>query len=126
LTETESEEQGAERGEWDQLSGVRGQLTETEGGERSAESRERTAENRGHAVRRCGIKILEDAACAIGSRYKGRAIGGHLEMACFSFHPRKVITTGEGGMITTNKAQYAQHLRLLRQHGMSVSDTVRL
>lgn len=72
-----------------------------------------------------GVKILEDAACAIGSRYKGKPIGGHSEMACFSFHPRKVITTGEGGMIATNNAEYAQRLRLLRQHGMSVPDTVR-
>jgi len=72
-----------------------------------------------------GIKVIEDAACALGSRYKGRPIGGHSEMACFSFHPRKVITTGEGGMITTNNAEYAQRLRLLRQHGMSVSDAVR-
>lgn len=72
-----------------------------------------------------GIKILEDAACAIGSRYKGRPIGGHTEMACFSFHPRKVITTGEGGMITTNNTEYVRKLRLLRQHGMSVPDTVR-
>jgi perosamine synthetase len=74
---------------------------------------------------RHGIKVFEDAACAIGSRYKGRPIGGHTEMACFSFHPRKVITTGEGGMITTNNPEYAQRLRLLRQHGMSVPDTVR-
>jgi perosamine synthetase len=72
-----------------------------------------------------GLKILEDAACAIGSRYKGKPIGGHSEMACFSFHPRKVITNGEGGMITTNNVDYAQRLRLLRQHGMSVPDTVR-
>ena len=61
-----------------------------------------------------GIKILEDAACAIGSRYRRRPIGGHSEMACFSFHPRKIITTGEGGMITTNNAEYASRLRLLR------------
>jgi dTDP-4-amino-4,6-dideoxygalactose transaminase len=72
-----------------------------------------------------GVKIIEDAACAIGSRYKGQPIGGHSEMACFSFHPRKVITTGEGGMVTTNNAAYADRLRLLRQHGMSVSDAVR-
>ena len=72
-----------------------------------------------------GVKILEDAACAIGSRYRGSPIGGHTEMACFSFHPRKVITTGEGGMIATNNAKHAKRLRLLRQHGMSVPDTVR-
>ena len=46
-------------------------------------------------------------------------------MACFSFHPRKVICTGDGGMVTTNNETYAQKMRVLRQHGMSVSDTVR-
>ncbi|HUY33734.1 MAG TPA: DegT/DnrJ/EryC1/StrS family aminotransferase [Pirellulales bacterium] len=74
---------------------------------------------------RRAIKVLEDAACALGSRYQGRPIGGHSEMACFSFHPRKVITTGEGGMITTNNRRYASRLRLLRQHGMSVPDSIR-
>ncbi len=74
---------------------------------------------------RRGVKILEDAACAIGSRYKDRPIGGHSEMACFSFHPRKVITTGEGGVITTNNRAHAERLRLLRHHGMSISDTTR-
>ncbi len=74
---------------------------------------------------RYGVKIFEDAACAIGSRYKGRPVGGHSEMACFSLHPRKVITTGEGGVITTNNTAYAERLRLLRQHGMSVRDTER-
>lgn len=72
-----------------------------------------------------GIKIFEDAACAIGSRYKGTLIGGHSEMVCFSLHPRKIITTGDGGLITTNNDDYAERLRLLRQHGMSVADTVR-
>ena len=72
-----------------------------------------------------GVKLLEDAACALGSRYRGRPIGGHTEMVCFSFHPRKLITTGEGGMITTNRPAYAAQLRLLRQHGMGVPDTVR-
>ncbi len=74
---------------------------------------------------RRGVRIVEDAACAIGSRYRERPIGGHSEMACFSFHPRKVITTGEGGAITTNNREYARRLRLLRQHGMSISDAVR-
>ena len=72
-----------------------------------------------------GVKIVEDAACAIGSRYRGRPIGGHSEMACFSFHPRKIITTGEGGMITTDNVIHAERLRLLRQHGMSASDLAR-
>jgi dTDP-4-amino-4,6-dideoxygalactose transaminase len=75
--------------------------------------------------RRRGVKIFEDAACALGSRYKDSPIGARTEMACFSFHPRKVICTGDGGMITTNNSRYAEQLRLLRQHGMSVSDTVR-
>jgi perosamine synthetase len=75
--------------------------------------------------RRYKVKIFEDAACALGSRYKDRPIGAHTEMACFSFHPRKVICTGDGGMITTNNAAYAEQLRLLRQHGMNVSDTAR-
>lgn len=74
---------------------------------------------------RHGIKILEDAACALGSRYKGRPIGGHSAMACFSFHPRKIVSTGEGGMITTNNSDYAERLRLLRQHGMSIRDSER-
>ena len=74
---------------------------------------------------RHGLRVVEDAACAIGSRYKQRQIGGHSEMACFSFHPRKVISTGEGGTITTASAEHAARLRLLRQHGMSVTDTAR-
>jgi dTDP-4-amino-4,6-dideoxygalactose transaminase len=69
-----------------------------------------------------GVKIFEDAACALGSRWRNRPIGGHTEMACFSFHPRKVITTGEGGMVTTDNAEYARRLRLLRNHGLSVSE----
>jgi perosamine synthetase len=75
--------------------------------------------------RRHNLKVFEDAACALGSRYKDRAVGARTEMACFSFHPRKVICTGDGGMITTNNPEYAERLRLLRQHGMNVSDTAR-
>jgi perosamine synthetase len=75
--------------------------------------------------RRYNVKIFEDAACALGSRYKDRRIGAHTEMACFSFHPRKVICTGDGGMITTDNLAYAEQLRLLRQHGMNVADTAR-
>jgi len=72
-----------------------------------------------------GLKLIEDAACAAGSAYKGRKIGSHSELVCFSFHPRKVITTGDGGMITTSNEKYRDRLRLMRQHGMSVSDRVR-
>jgi dTDP-4-amino-4,6-dideoxygalactose transaminase len=74
---------------------------------------------------RHGIGILEDAACAIGATYKGRQIGAVGPIACFSLHPRKVITTGEGGMITLHDAELAEHLRHLRQHAMSVSDLAR-
>jgi dTDP-4-amino-4,6-dideoxygalactose transaminase len=72
-----------------------------------------------------GLVLIEDAACAAGSAYKGKKIGAHSDLVCFSFHPRKVITTGDGGMITTSRADYAERLRLLRQHGMSVNDRVR-
>jgi perosamine synthetase len=71
------------------------------------------------------LQLIEDAACAAGSAYKGSKIGSHSDLVCFSFHPRKVITTGDGGMITTNNEAYYQRLKLLRQHGMSVSDRVR-
>lgn len=71
------------------------------------------------------LALVEDAACALGSRYKGQPIGGHGRLACFSFHPRKIITTGEGGMITTSDGRLAERLRRLRQHGMTASDTVR-
>jgi dTDP-4-amino-4,6-dideoxygalactose transaminase len=69
--------------------------------------------------------LIEDAACAAGSSYKGNKIGSHSDLVCFSFHPRKVITTGDGGMITTNNEAYYNRLKLLRQHGMSVNDRVR-
>lgn len=73
-----------------------------------------------------GLIVIEDAACAIGSEYKGRRIGlPHTSMACFSFHPRKILTTGEGGMITTADDKLAARLRKLRQHSMTVSDLAR-
>jgi len=71
------------------------------------------------------LKLLEDAACAIGSEYKGIKIGTHSDLVCFSFHPRKLITTGDGGMITTGNEDYCARLRHLRQHGMSVNDRLR-
>ncbi|MEY4785938.1 MAG: hypothetical protein RIR41_3873 [Pseudomonadota bacterium] len=80
--------------------------------------------------RKHGLKIIEDAACAIGSEYLwegewekvGRCRG---DAAVFSFHPRKVMSTGDGGMITTPHADWNKKFKLLRQHGMSVPDTVR-
>lgn len=77
-----------------------------------------------------GLAVVEDAACASGSMIlvddQWHRIGGVLsDVACFSFHPRKVLTTGEGGMITTNNPEIDAKCRLLRQHGMSVSDLAR-
>jgi len=79
---------------------------------------------------RHSLSVVEDAACAIGSevRWNNRweRIGKpHGDIACFSFHPRKVITTGDGGMITTANSEWDKQFRLWRQHGMSVPDTVR-
>jgi len=65
--------------------------------------------------------LIEDAACAAGSSYKGKKIGSHSDLVCFSFHPRKVISTGDGGMVTTNNEAFAERMKLLRQHGMSVN-----
>jgi len=72
-----------------------------------------------------GLAMIEDAACAIGSAVDGRPIGSHSSLVTFSFHPRKLVTTGDGGMILTSSEDYATRLRRLRQHGMSVNDRVR-
>jgi perosamine synthetase len=76
------------------------------------------------------IPVVEDAACAAGSEINSvsgwQKIGSpHGDVACFSFHPRKIVATGDGGMITTCNPDYDRRFRLLRQHGMSIPDTVR-
>lgn len=72
-----------------------------------------------------GIAVVEDAACAIGSVYRGRPAGAGAELAAFSFHPRKLLTTGEGGMLVTPDSDVAARLRRLREHGMDLSAAAR-
>ncbi|SEC59497.1 DegT/DnrJ/EryC1/StrS family aminotransferase [Bradyrhizobium erythrophlei] len=64
-----------------------------------------------------GIQVIEDAACAIGTTYKGRLVGAIGDIGCFSFHPRKAVTTGEGGAVTTNRDDLAERVRSQRNHG---------
>ncbi|GHH58111.1 aminotransferase DegT [Lentzea cavernae] len=68
-----------------------------------------------------GLSIVEDAACAAGSTYRGAPVGEGAALAAWSFHPRKLLTTGEGGMLTMDDAEWAVRTRRLREHGMSVS-----
>jgi perosamine synthetase len=77
-----------------------------------------------------GLPLIEDAACAIGSEILWNGVWErigkpHGDVACFSFHPRKVLSTGDGGMITTRHQDWDANFRLWRQHSMSVPDTVR-
>lgn len=68
-----------------------------------------------------GIVVVEDAACGAGSIYRGRPVGSGAELTVWSFHPRKILTTGEGGMLTSSNAEWAGRARILREHAMSVS-----
>lgn len=72
-----------------------------------------------------GIVVVEDAACAAGSTYRGAPVGAGADVAAWSFHPRKVLTTGEGGMLTTRHQEWAERARLLREHAASASATDR-
>ena len=69
--------------------------------------------------------VVEDAACGFGAKYKGQHVGVFGNTGCFSFHPRKAITTGEGGMVTTNDATLAEKIRRLRDHGAAMTDLQR-
>lgn len=71
------------------------------------------------------LKIVEDGACAAGSGLRGKPAGSLGDVGCFSFHPRKSVTTGEGGMLTTNDDKIASHLDMLRNHGASISEEQR-
>ncbi|ENK0838944.1 DegT/DnrJ/EryC1/StrS family aminotransferase [Clostridium botulinum] len=64
------------------------------------------------------LKVVEDAACALGAEYKNKKIGTIGDLGCFSLHPRKSITTGEGGIVVTNNDEYARKIRAIRNHGI--------
>ena len=68
-----------------------------------------------------GIRVIEDAACGAGSTYKGSSVGAGADISAWSFHPRKLLTTGEGGMLTSSRESWAVRARQLREHSMSVS-----
>jgi perosamine synthetase len=72
-----------------------------------------------------GLKIVEDGACAAGAGIGDRPAGSLGDIGCFSFHPRKSVTTGEGGMLTTNNDALAEKLNMLRNHGASISEEQR-
>lgn len=76
-------------------------------------------------ARRHGLWVVEDAACGLGARQRGRHAGTFGEAGCFSFHPRKAVTTGEGGMLTTSSRDVDRLARSLRDHGGAVSDLER-
>lgn len=70
-------------------------------------------------AKKYNLKVIEDAACALGAEYKGKKVGTIGDIGCFSLHPRKAITTGEGGIVVTNNDEYAEKIRILRNHGLS-------
>ena len=76
-------------------------------------------------ARRKSLYVVEDAACGFGAGFDGAHTGTFGDTGCFSFHPRKAITTGEGGMVTTNDSALAERIRRLRDHGAEVSDLQR-
>lgn len=76
-------------------------------------------------AKRHNLAVIEDAACGFGATYFGKHVGTLGTTGCFSFHPRKAITTGEGGMVTTSDSKLADRIRCLRDHGATMSDLQR-
>lgn len=76
-------------------------------------------------AKKYNLFVVEDAACGFGAMYKGQHVGNFGNSGCFSFHPRKAITTGEGGMVTTNDGELAEKIRRLRDHGAAMTDLQR-
>ena len=76
-------------------------------------------------AKKYNLWVVEDAACGFGSKYKNQHVGTIGDTGCFSFHPRKAITTGEGGMVTTSNDDLADKIRCLRDHGATMSDLQR-
>ena len=72
-----------------------------------------------------GVTIIEDAACVAGAQYKGRPVGSHGHLTCFSFHPRKTLSTGEGGILLTDDESIAERAASLRSFAANISDHVR-
>ena len=70
-------------------------------------------------AKKYNLKVIEDAACALGTEYKGIKTGTIGDIGCYSLHPRKAITTGEGGIVVTNNDEFAEEIRILRNHGLS-------
>ena len=74
---------------------------------------------------RLGLFLVQDAACAVGSTYHGAPVGAGAQLAAWSFHPRKLLTTGEGGMLTLDRPDWTERVRRLREHGMNISAAAR-
>jgi perosamine synthetase len=74
-------------------------------------------------AKKYNLAVIEDAACAIGTTYDDKPVGALGDLGCFSFHPRKIVTTGEGGMVTTNRQDLAEKVQSLRNHGATPAPT---